>query len=311
MVTSSKVLLAVLTVLLVISIPSIANAHLDIAITKDALMPWLTTHDVQYLAESAIFYDMAQNVANEGKDAISAALNYIYQIAFDATPTTKNIIIGEGKGAIEVTIAGTHIGEFAGIPATGKNVKFPLLITYQLQKEWPYQVKEARIFMMVNYVFDQILNEASPDLVPIAEPFAELNQRPSVAVTTDILTGWLESLDLKYVTDDVVFVDMSTGDLFATNREELGQNLNWVYNIAFVAGIAEPRLTVGEGVGVVEFRLVGTHTGEFAGIPATGKEVDVPKVVVYELEENYPYRIKSARFYLMVNVLIDQLTAEK
>lgn len=45
---------------------------------------------------------------------------YMYSIAFDAEAKISNYIIGEGKATIEGTIIGTHIGEFAGIPATGR-----------------------------------------------------------------------------------------------------------------------------------------------------------------------------------------------
>lgn len=311
MINKKKVLIVVLLICFIAAVAVMANAHLGLDISEDALMAWIMTHDVQYVTEDAVFHDMAQGISNEGRDAIKGALDYVYTIAFDSTPIINNVIIGEGKGVVEANIAGTHIGEFAGISATNRDIEFPILITYDLNEEWPYLIREARIYMMVGYIFDQVLEGASTDLVPKGDPFADFEPKASVAVTSDILTGWANTLDLKYVTDDVVFVDMSTGDLFATNRDELGVNLNWFYNIAFAGGIAEPNLIAGEGVGVLEFNLVGTHTGEFAGIAATGLEVNVPKAVVYELEEEYPYRIKNARFYLMVNVLLEQLTAEQ
>ena len=50
--------------------------------------------------------------------------------------------------------------------------------------------------------------------------------------------------------------------------------------------------------------VVGKHTGVFAGIPATGRDVRVPISVAYELEGGL---IKHARIYLMVNVLLQQI----
>ena len=36
---------------------------------------------------------------------------------------------------------------------------------------------------------------------------------------------------------------------------------------------------------MIRTRLIGTHAGEFMGIPATGKQVDVPGVVIYRIED--------------------------
>jgi predicted ester cyclase len=49
---------------------------------------------------------------------------------------------------------------------------------------------------------------------------------------------------------------------------------------------------------------VGKHIGEFAGIPATGKEFRVPLCVVYDLKDDL---IKRARIYFEMPALLAQL----
>ncbi len=49
---------------------------------------------------------------------------------------------------------------------------------------------------------------------------------------------------------------------------------------------------------------MGKHIGEFAGIPATGKDVKVPLCVVYDLEND---RIKRGRVYFEMPVSMRQL----
>lgn len=49
---------------------------------------------------------------------------------------------------------------------------------------------------------------------------------------------------------------------------------------------------------------MGKQIGEFAGIPATGKDISVPVCVVYDVENE---QIKRARSYLEMPVLLQQL----
>jgi predicted ester cyclase len=65
-------------------------------------------------------------------------------------------------------------------------------------------------------------------------------------------------------------------------------------------------LVVGEGTAALEAVFVGTHTGEFAGIAATGKAVEVPYSVFYELEGG---KITALRIYALVEGIVQQLQA--
>ena len=49
---------------------------------------------------------------------------------------------------------------------------------------------------------------------------------------------------------------------------------------------------------------MGKHIGEFAGIPATGKDVRVPMCVSYDVENG---QIQRARVYFLVASLMQQL----
>ncbi len=55
---------------------------------------------------------------------------------------------------------------------------------------------------------------------------------------------------------------------------------------------------------MVEGDFVGKHIGEFAGIPATGKDVCVPLCVVYDLVND---QIKQGRVYFEMPALLQQL----
>ena len=109
--------------------------------------------------------------------------------------------------------------------------------------------------------------------------------------------------DVSMMAEDVVFTIMATGQEHHTPAGVMGM-LNYFYHIAFEAGF-ETRVTLfGESNALTEGVFVGKHIGEFAGIPATGKDVRVPLCVVYDLEND---RIKSGRVYFEIPALLQQL----
>jgi predicted ester cyclase len=55
---------------------------------------------------------------------------------------------------------------------------------------------------------------------------------------------------------------------------------------------------------VWEGHIVGKHIGEFAGIPATGKDFRVPICIVYDVQNE---KINRARIYFEIPVLLAQL----
>jgi predicted ester cyclase len=52
---------------------------------------------------------------------------------FDASPELGGLICDDGAAALEATFVGKHIGEFAGVKATGVEVRLPYSIFYELE----------------------------------------------------------------------------------------------------------------------------------------------------------------------------------
>src|SRR5438067_10262946 len=78
--------------------------------------------DVSMMADDVVFTVMGTGQEVRGPDGVIGMLHYFYHVAFDAVPITKNLVITDGKAVLEGDFTGKHIGEFAGIPATGKEV---------------------------------------------------------------------------------------------------------------------------------------------------------------------------------------------
>lgn len=99
--------------------------------------------DVSMMAEDVVFTDMATGEEYRGREGVSAMLNYVYHVAFDADAETRNTIFADGKAVLEADFVGKHVGEFAGIPATHKAVRVPLCVVYDVEAG---EIKRGRIY---------------------------------------------------------------------------------------------------------------------------------------------------------------------
>jgi predicted ester cyclase len=124
-------------------------------------------------------------------------------------------------------------------------------------------------------------------------------------VMQDYLDALVKRADFPaYFTDDVVATFEGT-DQRADGRDAAAQLIRYVHEGAFDAQMELRNLLTEPGKAAIEADFVGTHTGEFAGIPSTGRAVRVPYSVVYDLAGD---RISALRIYFPMTLLIDQLT---
>ena len=114
---------------------------------------------------------------------------------------------------------------------------------------------------------------------------------------------WLDH-DPRYVAENAVFTMQPSGEEIR-GRDAIAKHLAGFYHGALEATAVRTNAIFGDGQGVLEARVQGRHTGTFAGVPATGRAVDVPLCVTYELAGGL---IERARIYLMMNVLLKQIT---
>jgi predicted ester cyclase len=108
----------------------------------------------------------------------------------------------------------------------------------------------------------------------------------------------------RYLAEDVVATFEGT-DQRAEGREAAGQLIWYVHQGAFDAKMELKSLLVDGSRAAIEADFVGTHTGEFAGIQPTGRAVNVPYSVMYDLHDDH---ISALRIYFPMSLLIEQLT---
>jgi predicted ester cyclase len=115
---------------------------------------WDSEHrDVSMMAEDVVFTHMATGAEHRGPAAVLRMLDYMYRQAFDATAEFRTRLCGESQAVVEGEFVGKHIGEFAGIPATGRSVRVPICVVYDLEGD---RIKRGRVYLEMPVLMHQI-----------------------------------------------------------------------------------------------------------------------------------------------------------
>lgn len=123
--------------------------------TRKAMTRYLESNhaDLSMMAYDVVFTNMATGEEHKGPEEVLKMLNYVYHVAFDADAELKNLIVEGNNAVLEAEIVGKHIGEFAGVPATNKDVRIPLCVVYDFEND---QIKRARIYFEVPALMKQL-----------------------------------------------------------------------------------------------------------------------------------------------------------
>jgi predicted ester cyclase len=123
-------------------------------------------------------------------------------------------------------------------------------------------------------------------------------------VMQDYLGSLVEGGDFgRFLAPDVRWTTMETGEQIV-GRDAVRDFIVAFHTVAFDARPQLRTMLVGDDAALLEARFVGRHIGDFAGVPATGTEVDVPYCVAYSIADG---QITELRAYLPVPALRAQL----
>ena len=96
---------------------------------------------------------METGEVTHGRAAVAALLAYLHRAAFAAPPAVATLVTGSGRAMIEAEFAGLHTGEFAGIPATGRRVRLPYAVAYDLG---PDAISAVRLYFPMDMLVRQL-----------------------------------------------------------------------------------------------------------------------------------------------------------
>jgi predicted ester cyclase len=88
-----------------------------------------------------------------GREAVEQLIRFMHEVAFDARPELKNLLVDEGKAAVEADFVGVHVGEFAGVAASQTSVRVPYSVIYDLDGD---RISGLRIYMPMQDLLAQL-----------------------------------------------------------------------------------------------------------------------------------------------------------
>jgi steroid delta-isomerase-like uncharacterized protein len=123
--------------------------------TREVMTRYLDSQhsDLSMMADDVVFTNMATGEEHHGVEGVRKMLDHVYHEAFDATAETRNRIYSEDRAVLEGEFVGTHIGTFAGIPATRREVRVPLCVVYDLVNG---KISRGRVYMQVPVLLRQL-----------------------------------------------------------------------------------------------------------------------------------------------------------
>jgi steroid delta-isomerase-like uncharacterized protein len=129
--------------------------------TSNTVSQFMNEIDLSLVAEDAVYTMMADDQEIRGREAIQQMIQYFYTVAFEGAHETSGMIFADGYATVEGFLVGRHIGEFAGIPATGKEVRVPICHIFKVADG---QIQRAHIYFQMVTLMQQLGALPAPSL---------------------------------------------------------------------------------------------------------------------------------------------------
>ncbi|WP_138734571.1 ester cyclase [Modestobacter excelsi] len=86
----------------------------------------------RFFAPDVVWTTMETGETVRGREAVRDLIVAIHTQAFRASPELVQLMTGEGSAMVEAVFDGTHVGDFGGVAATGRHVRMPYCMAYDV-----------------------------------------------------------------------------------------------------------------------------------------------------------------------------------
>jgi steroid delta-isomerase-like uncharacterized protein len=85
-----------------------------------------------YFSEDVLWTTMETGEQIKGREAVRDFIVALHTQLFEASPEIRSLVVGDGTASLEADFVGKHVGEFAGVPPRGAEVRLPYSVFYDI-----------------------------------------------------------------------------------------------------------------------------------------------------------------------------------
>ena len=110
-----------------------------------------------FFADDILWTTMETGEEIRGREAVVGFIVALHTRLFDAAPEFGNVTVADGVAALEAVFVGTHVAEFAGVPATGAQVRLPYSVSYDVSGD---TITALRAYFPITALIGQLRSAA-------------------------------------------------------------------------------------------------------------------------------------------------------
>jgi steroid delta-isomerase-like uncharacterized protein len=111
-----------------------------------------------FFADEVSWTTMETGEQVNGREAVRDFIIALHSQFFEASPELGTVITGDGVAGLEAVFVGTHIAEFAGIPATGVSIRLHYSVFYEISAG---KIDSLRAYFPILALVQQLRDAAS------------------------------------------------------------------------------------------------------------------------------------------------------
>jgi steroid delta-isomerase-like uncharacterized protein len=111
-----------------------------------------------FFTDDVVWTTMETGDQVRGRQEVADFISSLHSQLFDGSPELVDATFGDGVAGLEAVFVGTHIAEFAGVPATRTEVRLPYSMFYELSDD---KITTLRAYFPITVLVQQLQEAAS------------------------------------------------------------------------------------------------------------------------------------------------------